>query len=120
VTSTAPPDKGVVLGVSRYCVLNVAVYTALEVGIVIVCVCAPPSLQVWNEYRVPLLPCPSGTPIECVLPATHRKVCGLVTVAPSTTICKPGGFVVTVVLVPVAGAPESTTTSTESARPYEN
>ena len=64
---------------------------------VTLCVCAPPSLQLANTYRVPAVPWGDATFTVWLLPEVHWVVYGAICNTPSTMICKPDGTVVIVI-----------------------
>ena len=94
-----PEPAGLIDTVSAYCVLKLAVNVPPAAGAEMVCVCAPPSLQLANTFRVPDAVCGDVAPIVCALDAVQEKVLGVVYDVPSTTTASPGGFVVTIVAV---------------------
>ena len=94
-----PEPAGLIDTVSRYCVLKLAVKVPPAAGAEMVCVCAPPSLQLANTLRVPDAVCGDVAPMVCELDAGQEKVFGVAYDVPSTTTASPGGFVVTIVEV---------------------
>ena len=66
------------------------------VGVVIVWLTAPASLQLAKTYRVPPPPCEEVVAMVCALPVVQLKVCGAVYATPSTVKLRPAGLVATV------------------------
>ena len=96
--ATVPPPLGEAASVSRYSVVKVAVNVLVEpeAGAVMPCDWAPPSLQLAKVPRVPPTVCGLATFTVWFDPGVQLKVCGAVSVTPSTMICSPAGTVVTV------------------------
>ncbi len=72
-----PVPRGFIAVVNAYCVVRFAVYVVDAPGVVILCVCAPPSLQEENTNRVPAAPdWGDGKPMVWFEPTSHEKVWG--------------------------------------------
>ena len=68
---TDPVPAGLTAVVSKNCVLKLAVNVAAEAGALMLCDCAPPSLQLLNRLRVPPDPCGELVLIVCEPPGSH-------------------------------------------------
>jgi hypothetical protein len=94
---TLPVPEGLTEVARLYCVINDAVYVALDDGTVIEWLCPPPSLHDECAYRTPEAPlCGELTDTVCEDPTSQLNTFGEVYAVPSTTTCNPAGLVATV------------------------